>query len=125
MANPAPLIDERTEKEIAEQVQSLLTAYIRTPAWQEFDPATGQPLGVSRALISIFARDAALIIQRLNQAPDKNFLAFLDLLGAALLPPNRRVCRSPSFLRQAAPQTRPFRQERKPPRLLRQAKRSR
>ena len=85
MANLAPPIDERTEKEIAEQVQSLLTAY--TPGWQEFEPTTGQPQGVSRALISVFARDAALIIQRLNQAPDKNFLAFLDLLGAALLPP--------------------------------------
>lgn len=85
MANTAPPIDERTEKEIAEQVRSLLATY--APAWKEFDPATGQPQGVSRALISIFARDVALIIQRLNQAPHKNLLAFLDLLGAALLPP--------------------------------------
>ena len=85
MANTAPPIDERTEKEIAEQVRSLLATY--TPAWKEFDPATGQPQGVSGALIGIFARDAALVIQRLNQAPDKNLLAFLDLLGAALLPP--------------------------------------
>ena len=43
--------------------------------------------GVSGALIGIFARFAEVIIQRLNQAPQKNFLAFLDLLGAALLPP--------------------------------------
>lgn len=39
------------------------------------------------ALLSIFARYSSLIIERLNRAPEKNFLAFLDLLGASLLPP--------------------------------------
>ncbi len=48
---------------------------------------TGVATGVSGALIGVFARFSEVIIQRLNQAPQKNFLAFLDLLGAALLPP--------------------------------------
>ncbi|MGK7892408.1 MAG: putative baseplate assembly protein, partial [Xenococcus sp. (in: cyanobacteria)] len=39
------------------------------------------------ALVHIFARFAEIIIERLNQVPDKNFLAFLDLLGASRLPP--------------------------------------
>ncbi|MBD1887670.1 baseplate J/gp47 family protein [Microcoleus vaginatus] len=40
-----------------------------------------------RGLIRIFGRMAALVSDRLNQAPDKNFLAFLDLIGTQLLPP--------------------------------------
>ncbi len=34
-----------------------------------------------------FGRYAELIIERLNQVPNKNQLAFLDLIGASLLPP--------------------------------------
>lgn len=82
MANSAPLIDRRTEKEIAQQVIALINAY--TGDWPRFDPSTS----VSGALVGIFSRYASLVIQRLNRAPDKNFLAFLDLLGASLLPPD-------------------------------------
>lgn len=35
----------------------------------------------------IFAHLAKLVIDRLNKAPEKNLLSFLDLLGASLLPP--------------------------------------
>jgi Baseplate J-like protein len=35
----------------------------------------------------VAARFSEIIIQRLNQVPQKNFLAFLDLLGASLLAP--------------------------------------
>jgi len=38
-------------------------------------------------LIRIFGRMAALVSDRLNQAPEKNFLAFLDLIGTQILPP--------------------------------------
>ena len=85
MTIPPPPIDPRTETEIAKQVQDLLAVY--APDWQEFAPTTHKPQGVSAALIHVFARFAGIIIQRLNQVPDKNFLAFLDLLGASLLPP--------------------------------------
>src|SRR5262245_33864891 len=81
MTPPAPNIDPRTASDIARQVQDLIRTYV--PAEPEFNPATG----VSAALIGIFARLTEIILQRLNQAPQKNFLAFLDLLGAALLPP--------------------------------------
>jgi hypothetical protein len=40
-----------------------------------------------RALIRIFGRMAALVSDRLNQVPDKNFLAFLNLIGTQLSPP--------------------------------------
>lgn len=80
-----PAIDERTAEEVSRQTEDLIKLY--APAWQEFDPVTGKPAGVSAALTGIFSRFAEIIIQRLNQVPQKNFLAFLDLLGASLLPP--------------------------------------
>ncbi|MCU0541074.1 MAG: putative baseplate assembly protein [Oscillatoriaceae cyanobacterium Prado104] len=39
------------------------------------------------ALIRIFGRMAATVSDRINRVPDKNFLAFLDLLGTQILPP--------------------------------------
>lgn len=79
MAQPPP-IDSRTTADITKQVQELLLKY--APDWPD-----RQPTGISAALIGVFARYAEIIIQRLNKAPYKNFLAFLDLLGASLLPP--------------------------------------
>jgi Baseplate J-like protein len=89
MTRPTPKLDARTAPEITQQLQALLNQYV--PNWREFnrDSATGLPMpkGASAALIGTFAQFAATIIQRLNQAPEKNFLAFLNLLGAAQLPP--------------------------------------
>ncbi len=81
----APKIDQRTAADVAEQLQALLQVY--APEWKEVDPNTGAPTGVSAALIGIASGFAEVLIQRLNQVPQKNFLAFLQLLGAALLPP--------------------------------------
>jgi hypothetical protein len=78
-------IDPRTAADVAQQLQELLKLYATD--WKEVDFATGAPKGVSAALIGISARFAEVLIQRLNQVPHKNFLAFLELLGAALLPP--------------------------------------
>lgn len=89
MIKPAPKIDNRSAADISKQLQDLLQIY--APDWSEFevDPVTGerQPKGISAALISVCARFSEIIIQRLNQVPDKNFLAFLNLLGASRLPP--------------------------------------
>lgn len=90
MAKPAPKIDSRAAPQIIQQVQDLLiNRYVKD--WQKFelDAVTGEchPKGANAALVSVFARFAEIIIQRLNQVPDKNFLAFLDLLGASRLPP--------------------------------------
>jgi hypothetical protein len=81
----APKIDPRTAADVATELQQLLQVY--APAWNEVDPVTGAPKGVSAALIGVSARFAEVLIQRLNQVPQKNFLAFLELLGAALQPP--------------------------------------
>jgi hypothetical protein len=86
MTRPIPKLDSRTATEITQQLQTLLA-----PTWQAFnsDSTNLMPTskGANAALMGVFARFAETIIQRLNQAPEKNFLAFLNLLGAAQLPP--------------------------------------
>jgi hypothetical protein len=85
MSEPAPRIDNRSAAEIEKQVTTLLREYYLKgydgPAWNE----TNDRLGAT--LIKIFARFVEIIIERLNQVPEKNFIAFLDLLGASRLPP--------------------------------------
>jgi len=80
MTTTAPKIDPRTAADVAARVRRLLQKDAG------FDAAK-DTTGLSAALINIFARYAEIIIERLNRAPQKNFLAFLDLLGAALSPP--------------------------------------
>src|SRR5438093_12006760 len=48
------------------------------PAKDEDDPGVG--------LLNIFSFLAEGVIQRLNRAPERNFLCFLDMLGIRLLP---------------------------------------
>lgn len=87
-----PLVDPRTATDISRQVQRLLAEYVRSFR-QPTDPVNPEQVnpeqlrGVEAGLVNIFARFSELIIQRLNQVPDKNLLAFLDLLGASRLPP--------------------------------------
>jgi hypothetical protein len=51
-------------------------------AWRP--PAGGTDLG--RALIAVFAGMAEEVVRRLNAVPDRDFLAFLELLGVEPLP---------------------------------------
>lgn len=84
--NKAPEIDSGSAADIAGQVRELLKIY--TPEWREArDPLTGDPKGVGTALIETFARFCEIVLHRLNRVPEKNYLAFLDLLGVSQLPP--------------------------------------
>jgi hypothetical protein len=73
----------------ADELRADLVAKLHSnvPEWSAIDPKSGQPEPVGAALVGIFARFGEIVIQRLNRAPDKNFLAFLDLLGVAPNPP--------------------------------------
>jgi hypothetical protein len=73
-----PDIDGRSFNDLIAQTERLLRRY---SAWQP----GGNDAGA--ALVRIFARLAEMVIERLNQVPDKSFLAFLDLIGLELLPP--------------------------------------
>ena len=90
MTLPAPKIDSRTADEVVQQTLELLESYIAD--WSSFDPVNGWSAfnpdkGASHALLYIFGRFSELIIERLNHVPEKNLLAFLDMIGASLLPP--------------------------------------
>jgi len=54
---------------------------IKVKGWQPGRPDAGS------ALVRIFSRMAELVITRLNRLPDRNFLAFLDLIGVRPDPP--------------------------------------
>lgn len=78
---PSPLIDERNSDHIINQAVDMIPFY--TPEWG-FDPNKKEP---GAALFRIFTQLYTGIINRLNRVPDKNHLAFLNMLGVNLLPP--------------------------------------
>ncbi|MCP6760387.1 MAG: baseplate J/gp47 family protein [Fischerella sp. CENA71] len=81
MASLPPKIDQRTYDEIVEQSETLVQQFSGWKAALEGKTDAG------RALIRIFSRMVKLVSDRLNQVPEKNFLAFLDLIGGELKPP--------------------------------------
>ena len=77
---PVPNLDDRTHKEIVEEALRLIPQYC--PEWTNFNPSDP---GVT--LIELFAWMTEMIIYRLNKVTDKNFVAFLNLMGVRLQPP--------------------------------------
>jgi hypothetical protein len=82
----SPPVDDRDFDDIVNQALTLAKQYC--PEWKpggSLDEINTDDPGP--ALVSLFARLMEIIITRLNQVPDKNFLAFLDLIGIKLRPP--------------------------------------
>jgi len=77
----APLIDNRSYADLVARTTELAGQF---SGWQP--RSDGQP-DSGQALIGIFGRFAEMVIERLNRAPDKNYLAFLNLIGASPTPP--------------------------------------
>ena len=75
----APEVDRRTREDVASQVRRMLARSV--PGWPERSFG-----GAADALIGVFAQLCGTVIDRLNKAPRKNLLAFLDMLGASPLP---------------------------------------
>lgn len=69
-----PDLDDRTWQDLVDEMRALIPKY--APQWTDHNPSD---LGVS--LIELFAWLGEGIIYRLNRTPEKNFLAFLNLLG--------------------------------------------
>ena len=67
-------LDDRTWQDLVDEMRALIPKY--APQWTDNNPSD---LGIS--LIELFAWLAEGIIYRLNQVPEKNYLAFLNLLG--------------------------------------------
>ena len=73
----SPDVDRRDAERIAEQVRQALKR--RVPALE--------PIQVSSALIAVFARYCEILIERINRAPHKALIAFVNLLGLSPHPP--------------------------------------
>ncbi len=90
MAIVSPKIDKRTLNDIILQAESLAAKYLQISP-SEFEKFKSD--GTTTAIFQIFARLVQIILQRLNKVPDKNFLAFLDMVGVSLSPP--KAARAP------------------------------
>jgi hypothetical protein len=72
------IVDPRSVADFDAALHDRVPGYL--PGWA---PSPG---GAGSAVLSIAARLSAVVADRLNHAPEKNELAFLDMLGVSLLP---------------------------------------
>lgn len=79
MALTAPKIDGRDSDAILREARALAPFY--TPEWKADEESGG-----GAALLKIFARLLEGVIRRLNDAPLKHYIAFLEMIGVKLLP---------------------------------------
>lgn len=84
-------LDVRGAEEFAEELLRRQPGFV--PEWRETSR------GIDRALVQIAAQYLSATVQRLNQAPFKNKLAFLNSLGIDLIPPT--PARVPMVFRMA------------------------
>ena len=77
---PAPNLDDRKFDDIIEEAIRLIPQYC--PEWTNFNKADP---GIT--LLELFAWMTELVIFRLNQVPERNYLAFLNMMGIRLRPP--------------------------------------
>ncbi|PJE97963.1 putative baseplate assembly protein [Streptomyces carminius] len=80
MALPSPNLDDRRFQQLVDDAKRFVQQ--RCPEWTDHN--VSDP-GVT--LIEAFAHMTDQLLYRLNRVPDKNHLAFLDLLGITLFPP--------------------------------------
>ncbi|MFJ4464754.1 putative baseplate assembly protein [Streptomyces sp. NPDC088928] len=80
MALPSPNLDDRRFQQLVDEAKRYVQQ--RSPEWTDHN--VSDP-GVT--LIETFAYMVDQLLYRLNRVPDKNYAAFLDLLGVMLFPP--------------------------------------
>lgn len=84
----APPVEQRGYDEIVAETTALAERFTVLPdgtgGWRQ--APDGSPDG-GTALIAVFGRFAEQVIDRLNRAPEKSYLAFLNLIGTSMLPP--------------------------------------
>jgi hypothetical protein len=69
-----PNLDDRTWQDLVNQAKALIPHY--APEWTDHNPSD---LGIT--LVELFAWLVEQMIYRLNRVPEKNYVAFLNLLG--------------------------------------------
>lgn len=77
---PSPNLDDRTFDDIVDEAIRLIPQYC--PEWTNYNASDP---GIT--LLELFAWMTEMAIYRLNQVPEKNYLAFLNMMGIRLRPP--------------------------------------
>lgn len=95
MAIPVPNLDDRRFQDLVDDAKRMVQA--RCPEWTDHN--VSDP-GVT--LIETFAYMVDQLLYRLNRVPDRNFIAFLELIGVNLFPP--AAARTEVTFRLSAPQ---------------------
>ncbi|MFF2040785.1 putative baseplate assembly protein [Kitasatospora sp. NPDC058170] len=98
MALPSPNLDDRRFQQLVDEAKRYVQQ--RAPEWTDHN--VSDP-GVT--LIETFAYLVDQLLYRLNRVPDKNYLAFLDLLGIRLYPPSAAVADVDFWLSAPQPDT--------------------
>ncbi|MDZ4722109.1 MAG: putative baseplate assembly protein [Roseiflexaceae bacterium] len=95
MPIPKPNLDDRHFQDIVDEAKRLIPRY--APEWTDHN--VSDP-GI--ALIELFAWMTDMLLYRVNQIPDKVYLALLEMMGIRLEPP--RAARAPVTFYLSAPQ---------------------
>ncbi|MEU7727593.1 putative baseplate assembly protein [Streptomyces sp. NPDC040724] len=98
MALPSPNLDDRRFQQLVDEAKRYVQQ--RAPEWTDHN--VSDP-GVT--LIETFAYLVDQLLYRLNRVPDKNYLAFLDLLDIQLYPPSAATADVDFWLSAPQPDT--------------------
>ncbi|MQS39645.1 putative baseplate assembly protein [Streptomyces katsurahamanus] len=98
MALPSPNLDDRRFQQLVDEAKRYVQQ--RSPEWTDHN--VSDP-GVT--LIETFAYMVDQLLYRLNRVPDKNYSAFLDLLGVTLFPPTTARAEVDFWLSAPQPET--------------------
>ncbi len=97
MDQSAPLLYPKNRDQVIESLEEDLRQTLA--GWN------GPEKGPGRAMIRLFSRLSDLSVQRLNQVPDKHFLAFLNSAGVDFVPPAAAVTELAFTLADDGPDT--------------------
>ncbi|WNI24044.1 putative baseplate assembly protein [Streptomyces sp. ITFR-16] len=98
MALPSPNLDDRRFQQLVDEAKRYVQQ--RSPEWTDHN--VSDP-GVT--LIETFAFMVDQLLYRLNRVPEKNYAAFLDLLGVTLFPPSAATAEVDFWLSAPQPET--------------------
>jgi len=84
----SPKLDARTADDVLKQARALARNVYLSGLWKVPDDPSDPAYQADPAhqLLRVFSRLMEILFERLNKVPDKNFLAFLDLVGVELAP---------------------------------------
>jgi len=83
IGNGMPILDSRSTQAFYNELAALQPAFV--PELQ------AMPQGTTAAILQMVARFSSIVAQRLNQAPNLDQLAFLNMLGINLIPAQSAV----------------------------------